>query len=133
MVENISPAVAEDLDLPPTSKGVAVAEIRDGYAAQVGFRKGDILVEINGEKVRDVRALDRILSRQAGSWQFSVNRAGQVPAHAAGGLAPDIMANLFEAAGLAEGEAPRPLADRLRPRALDEVVGQDHLVGAGGS
>jgi putative ATPase len=41
------------------------------------------------------------------------------------------MANLFEAAGMAE-EAPRPLADRLRPRALSEVVGQDHLVGPKG-
>ena len=28
---------------------------------------------------------------------------------------------------------PRPLADRLRPRALDEVVGQDHLVGPDGA
>jgi putative ATPase len=41
------------------------------------------------------------------------------------------MANLFEAAGLAE-EAPRPLADRLRPLSLSDVVGQDHLVGAKG-
>lgn len=31
-------------------------------------------------------------------------------------------------AGLFESEAPRPLADRLRPRTLDEVVGQDHLL-----
>jgi len=27
--------------------------------------------------------------------------------------------------------APQPLADRLRPRSLDEVVGQDHLLGPG--
>ncbi|MGM0584083.1 MAG: replication-associated recombination protein A [Pseudomonadota bacterium] len=27
---------------------------------------------------------------------------------------------------------PRPLADRLRPQSLDEVVGQDHLLGEGG-
>ena len=33
------------------------------------------------------------------------------------------MASLFEA------DAPRPLADRLRPKALTEVVGQDHLLG----
>jgi len=39
-------------------------------------------------------------------------------------------ANLFEAAGLADG-APRPLADRLRPVALEEVIGQDHLLGEG--
>jgi putative ATPase len=42
------------------------------------------------------------------------------------------MANLFEAAGLS-GDAPRPLADRLRPASLSEVVGQDHLVGADGA
>ena len=30
--------------------------------------------------------------------------------------------------GLFESQAPRPLADRLRPKALDEVVGQDHLL-----
>jgi len=42
------------------------------------------------------------------------------------------MTNLFEAAGLESG-APRPLADRLRPRRLDEVVGQDHLVGPDGA
>ncbi|MFO1012460.1 MAG: replication-associated recombination protein A [Caulobacteraceae bacterium] len=41
------------------------------------------------------------------------------------------MADLFEAAGLVP-EAPRPLADRLRPTTLDEVVGQDHLLGPEG-
>ncbi len=39
--------------------------------------------------------------------------------------------SLFAAAGL-ERDAPRPLADRLRPRKLDEVVGQDHLLGPDG-
>jgi len=37
------------------------------------------------------------------------------------------MSDLFEAAGL-DGEAPRPLADRLRPTSLQEVIGQDHLL-----
>ena len=41
------------------------------------------------------------------------------------------MSDLFEAAGLTP-EAPTPLADRLRPRSLDEVVGQDHLLGPDG-
>jgi putative ATPase len=40
-------------------------------------------------------------------------------------------ATLFEAAGLSEA-APRPLADRLRPATLDEVIGQDHLLGEQG-
>ncbi len=42
------------------------------------------------------------------------------------------MTNLFQAAGL-EKEAPRPLADRLRPKRLGEVVGQAHLVGPEGT
>src|SRR6266700_3615494 len=37
------------------------------------------------------------------------------------------MTDLFGAAGL-EKDAPRPLADRLRPTKLAEVVGQDHLL-----
>src|SRR5690242_5615472 len=41
-------------------------------------------------------------------------------------------ATLFEAAGL-EQDAPRPLADRLRPTKLSEVVGQDHLLGPDGA
>ena len=39
---------------------------------------------------------------------------------------------LFEAAGLEEG-APRPLADKLRPQQLADVVGQDHLLGPDGA
>jgi putative ATPase len=42
------------------------------------------------------------------------------------------LATLFEAAGLEKG-APRPLADRLRPTKLSEVVGQEQLVGPNGT
>jgi putative ATPase len=38
--------------------------------------------------------------------------------------------DLFEAAGM-DRDAPRPLADRLRPRRIGDVVGQDHLLGPG--
>ena len=41
------------------------------------------------------------------------------------------MSDLFESGGLEE-DAPRPLADRLRPKSLGEVVGQDHLLGPEG-
>src|SRR5246500_2702201 len=40
--------------------------------------------------------------------------------------------NLFAAAGL-ERDAPHPLADRLRPEKLTDVVGQDHLLGPDGA
>jgi putative ATPase len=40
--------------------------------------------------------------------------------------------SLFSAAGL-DKQAPRPLADRLRPERLEDVVGQDHLLGPDGA
>jgi putative ATPase len=43
-----------------------------------------------------------------------------------------MMSDLFTSAGL-DKEAPRPLADRLRPTELSEVVGQYHLVGPEGA
>ncbi|HLH91275.1 MAG TPA: replication-associated recombination protein A [Xanthobacteraceae bacterium] len=45
---------------------------------------------------------------------------------------PAATPNLFAAAGL-ERDAPRPLADRLRPERLADVVGQDHLLGQDGA
>ncbi|MFZ0559852.1 MAG: replication-associated recombination protein A [Methylovirgula sp.] len=42
------------------------------------------------------------------------------------------MSDLFAAARL-EDQAPHPLADRLRPQRLDEVAGQDHLLGPDGA
>src|ERR1700742_4524190 len=41
------------------------------------------------------------------------------------------MSDLFASGGLSE-DAPRPLADRLRPKTLAEVVGQEHLLGPEG-
>ena len=37
------------------------------------------------------------------------------------------------AMSLFEDQAPRPLADKLRPRKLAEVVGQDHLLAPQGA
>ena len=45
---------------------------------------------------------------------------------------PAATPNLFAAAGL-DRDAPRPLADRLRPETLADVVGQDHLLGPDGA
>ena len=41
------------------------------------------------------------------------------------------MSDLFKSAGL-DAAAPRPLADKLRPKVIGDVVGQDHLIGETG-
>jgi putative ATPase len=42
------------------------------------------------------------------------------------------MSNLFDAAGMDQGPS-RPLAERLRPVDLDQVIGQDHLLAEDGA
>lgn len=42
------------------------------------------------------------------------------------------MSDLFAAAP-DDADKARPLADQLRPRTLDEVIGQEHLLGSGGT
>jgi putative ATPase len=43
------------------------------------------------------------------------------------------MADLFVSDAAEDGAPPAPLADRLRPRTLDEVIGQEHLTGPDGA
>jgi putative ATPase len=41
------------------------------------------------------------------------------------------MPDLFDVAAFQRKERTKPLADRMRPTTLDEVLGQDHLIGSG--
>lgn len=45
---------------------------------------------------------------------------------------PTLMSDLFSASDMSQA-APRPLADRMRPQTLDQVVGQNHLIGPQGA
>jgi serine protease Do len=76
-VENLSPAVATELQLPLTAKGVVVLSVTAGTpSGSYGFQPGDIVLGINGEAITSVNDLQRTLSA-AQSWQMIVNRGGQ--------------------------------------------------------
>ena len=61
------------------------------------------------------------------------SRPAALPEAAADAPAEDLFGGPPAPRPQREPEGPRPLADRLRPRALEEVVGQDHLVGPQGA
>lgn len=78
-VLNLSPAVADEFRLDGNLQGVVIAKIEDGTPAQVvGFQPGDIILEINGEKVSRTRELDRITQTPQRMWRLQINRGGQV-------------------------------------------------------
>ncbi len=74
---NLSPAVAEEIGLQAVETGVVVSDIKGGPAARIGFRKGDILVEINGRQIGDVKTLVEVLSGDDRYWAFSISRGGR--------------------------------------------------------
>ena len=140
-VANMSPAVAEELSVDAASEGVVVTEVQDDTArrASSGLQKGDLIVSVDGEMVIDDARTSRSWPKAAQLLLEAHHRARRPGRHhrrrrlsCAGAGRSLIVPNLFEAAGLEKG-APRPLADRLRPTRLAEVVGQDHLVGPDGA
>ncbi len=76
---NLSPAVAEELSIDPSAEGVAVSDIDpDSPAAQLGFKKGDIIVSVNREAIATSRDIDRLMAVRSRGWELSINRGGQV-------------------------------------------------------
>ncbi|WP_262300113.1 Do family serine endopeptidase [Microvirga sesbaniae] len=76
---NMSPAVADELQIEIADDGVVVADLEDrSVAAGVGFEKGDQIVAINGERLASTKDADRLINRNGGYWEITVNRGGRV-------------------------------------------------------
>jgi Do/DeqQ family serine protease len=77
-VANLSPALADELRLDTQSQGVVIVKVADGSAAQsIGFRKGDIVISINNQKIEKSADLDRITRAGGRQWRITVDRGGQ--------------------------------------------------------
>ena len=81
---NVSPAVADELDLPADSQGVAITKIDNGPAMRF-FKRGDIVLEVNGAKIDSVDALNAALADNQNLWRIAINRGGRVVKMAIGG------------------------------------------------
>ena len=79
IVENLSPAVAEELKLPINSKGVVVAEVNLRSSAQRhGFQVGDIIVAVNGIEIDSTDTLKDVTSQRTNSWDLQIDRQGRI-------------------------------------------------------
>ncbi len=65
---------------------MAVSAVEDGSLAnRAGFKKGDVIVAINGIPVASTKDLDRLTQRSFGLWEVSINRGGEVLTSVFGG------------------------------------------------
>ena len=78
LVANLSPAVAEELGLGSNETGVVIMEAGKGPARRIGFRKGDILIEINEQRIENVKALRDLLRKSDDWWEFVISRGGKI-------------------------------------------------------
>jgi Do/DeqQ family serine protease len=77
-VANLSPALADELHLDTQAQGVVITSVADGSTAQsIGFRPGDIVVNVNNEKIARSADLDRIAKSGSRSWRITVQRGNQ--------------------------------------------------------
>jgi Do/DeqQ family serine protease len=84
-VANLSPAVADELSISGT-KGVVVVETEAySVARRIGIQPGDIIVEINGEKVETSSGLEQQVNKSARLWRMTIDRGGQIIRTAIGG------------------------------------------------
>jgi Do/DeqQ family serine protease len=82
---NLSPAVAEELSVD-AGEGVVVADVAsDTPAAQLGLRKGDIIVAVDGEEVGSSRDLEKLNRARQYYWKLTINRGGQLVTTIVGG------------------------------------------------
>ena len=77
-VSSISPALADELRLDPSAEGVVVLDVSSGSPAQTfGFRKGDIVLTVNNQKIANPRDLERATAQQGRVWRITIRRGGQ--------------------------------------------------------
>jgi Do/DeqQ family serine protease len=77
-VANLSPALADELQLQNIDRGVVILDVDSGsYASNLGFQRGDVIEEVNGEKIAKTPDLARASDKPSNVWRIVILRHGQ--------------------------------------------------------
>ncbi|MFN3169379.1 MAG: Do family serine endopeptidase [Hyphomicrobiales bacterium] len=77
-VLNLSPAVAQEFGFDQT-EGVMIVSVQPGsVAGQVGFREGDMIMQVNDRRVSNTFDLEQIASARNRAWQIVFERDGRI-------------------------------------------------------
>jgi Do/DeqQ family serine protease len=77
-VANLSPALADELQVQATDGGVVIVDVDNGsYASNLGFQRGDVIEEVNGDKIAKTHDLARASDKPSNVWRIVILRHGQ--------------------------------------------------------
>ena len=77
-IANLSPALADELQVRNVEEGVVIVDVDSGsYASNLGFQRGDVIEEVNGERIAKTRDLERLSGTLNRSWRIVIVRGGQ--------------------------------------------------------
>lgn len=75
---DVSPAIARQFGIDPGAAGAVVASCRtDGFAMCGNFRRGDVIVEVDGTPVRNIQDLSKVANKVSPRWAITFIRGGE--------------------------------------------------------
>jgi Do/DeqQ family serine protease len=77
-IANLSPALADELQLENADHGVVILDVdRGSYASNIGFRRGDIIEQVNNQRIDKTGDLARVASEPNRTWRIILRRGGR--------------------------------------------------------
>jgi Do/DeqQ family serine protease len=77
-VSSLSPALADELRLDPSTQGVVIVDIASNSPAQsLGFQRGDLVLSVNSAKIAKAKDLEKVAGQQSRIWRITIMRGGQ--------------------------------------------------------
>jgi len=77
-IANMSPALAEEISADATADGVVVTTVEEASTAgRLGFRKGDLIVSLNGERMANSRDVEAATRERRRAWEVTISRGGR--------------------------------------------------------
>ena len=75
---NLNPAVREEFSLGAVDRGIMISTIEPGTPAErVGFRVGDVILAINGERLASTRELAQFVRSRPTLWRITARRGNE--------------------------------------------------------
>jgi serine protease Do len=76
-VDELTPQISRQLQLPDQTRGVVITEVRqDSAAAEAGLRRGDVIQQVNRRDVTTVREFETAVRNSQKSVLLLVNTRG---------------------------------------------------------